>query len=64
MVAVVCGSRFVLDEEGVSSIEYALLCSLIAVFCLLAVKAVGTNTSDLYMAVCNAVAAATDQPPC
>jgi Flp pilus assembly pilin Flp len=48
----------------VSSIEYALLGALIAVVCVLAVTTVGSATRDLYMAVCNAVSKANNNPPC
>jgi pilus assembly protein Flp/PilA len=56
--------QLLVQEEGVTSIEYALLASLIAVVCGLAVMAVGTSARDLYTAVCNVVAAATGNPPC
>jgi pilus assembly protein Flp/PilA len=56
--------KLLLEEDGVSTIEYALLGSLIAVVCVLAVTAVGINTRDLYLAVCNGVAAAIGNPPC
>lgn len=56
--------QFLLEEEAVSLIEYALLASLIGVVCALAVMAVGTSTRDLYTSVCSAVAAATGNPPC
>lgn len=36
------------DESGVTSIEYALLASLIAIAIILAVQAVGTNLMALY----------------
>lgn len=52
------------SEEGVSSIEYALLGALIAVVCAAAVTTLGSATRDLYMAVCNAVAKANNNPPC
>jgi pilus assembly protein Flp/PilA len=35
------------DESGVTLLEYALLLSLIAVVCLLAIKLVGNNTSTM-----------------
>ncbi|MBV8147663.1 MAG: Flp family type IVb pilin [Candidatus Eremiobacteraeota bacterium] len=35
------------DETGVTLLEYALLMSLIAVVCILAIKLVGTNTSTM-----------------
>jgi Flp pilus assembly pilin Flp len=53
-----------LEEEGVSSMEYAFLACLIGVFCVIALTAVGTNTLALYMFVCNGVAVATGTPPC
>lgn len=56
--------RLSLEEEGVSSIEYALLASLIAVVCVGIITAVGLNTLNLYTVVCNGVAAATGNPPC
>lgn len=52
------------NQEGVSSIEYALLACLIAVSCVLMITAVGTQTETLYGVICNGVAAATGQPPC
>ena len=52
------------EQQGVSSIEYALLASLIAVVCALMITAVGTQTVTLYDVICNGVAAATGQPPC
>jgi pilus assembly protein Flp/PilA len=51
-------------EQGVSSIEYALLGALIAVVCALTVTAVGANTALLYTFVCNQVAAAIGGPAC
>ncbi len=35
------------DNDGATLIEYALLVSLIAVVCILSIKLVGTNTSNL-----------------
>jgi pilus assembly protein Flp/PilA len=40
--------RFVLDENGVSAIEYALLASLIAVVIIGAVTSVGTTLQGLF----------------
>lgn len=56
--------RLWLDEQGASSVEYALLASLIAVLCVVATSAVGTSTLGLYTVVCTGVAAATGNPPC
>jgi Flp pilus assembly pilin Flp len=57
-------SQVLQEEKGASSIEYALLTCLIAVFCVVMVTAVGTNALNLYMVVCNGVATATGNPPC
>jgi Flp pilus assembly pilin Flp len=57
-------SEFLKEERGVSSVEYALLASLIAVVCVAIVAAVGLNTLNLYTVVCNGVAAATGNPSC
>jgi len=57
-------SEFLKEEHGVSSVEYALLASLIAVVCAAIVAAVGLNTLNLYTVVCNGVAAATGNPSC
>jgi pilus assembly protein Flp/PilA len=48
-------SEFLLDEQAVTSIEYALLAALIAMVCVAAVKTTGTNLSALYTDVCNKV---------
>jgi Flp pilus assembly pilin Flp len=56
--------RLAHEQQGVSSIEYALLASLIAVICVLMITAVGTHTVTLYEVICNGVAVATGQPPC
>jgi len=38
----------VTDESGVTAIEYALIASLIAVFIIVAVQAVGTKVSTVF----------------
>ena len=40
--------EFVGDESGVTAIEYALIASLIAVFIITAVTAVGTKVSTVF----------------
>ena len=40
--------KFVADESGVTAIEYALIASLIAVFIITAVSAVGTQVSTVF----------------
>jgi Flp pilus assembly pilin Flp len=56
--------RLAHEQQGVSSVEYALLACLIAVFCVLMISAVGTQTVTLYEVICNGVAVAISQPPC
>jgi len=46
------------DEQGAALVEYALLLILIAVFCLLAVGFLGTQTADKFSKVGASVAAA------
>lgn len=43
------------SETAVSTIEYALLASLIAMVCVVTVFGMGGNLSTLYQTVCNAV---------
>ena len=52
------------DEGGVSSIEYALIGSLIAVVCVIVLIAVGGNLEALYMDVCRQVSTASSGDPC
>ncbi|MBM4283674.1 MAG: Flp family type IVb pilin [Deltaproteobacteria bacterium] len=40
--------RFLKDESGASMVEYGLLVALIAVVCIVAVTAVGTNLSTTF----------------
>lgn len=46
------------DDEGVTAIEYGLLAALIAVVCVGAISAAGTSLGALYTAWSNAVIAA------
>jgi pilus assembly protein Flp/PilA len=40
--------NFLNDESGVTAIEYALIASLIAVFIIVAVQAVGTQVNTVF----------------
>jgi pilus assembly protein Flp/PilA len=40
--------NFINDESGVTAIEYALIASLIAVFIIVAVQAVGTSINGVF----------------
>ncbi len=41
-------ARFNTDERGASLVEYALLVALIAVFCIAALRVLGTGVSDKF----------------
>ncbi len=43
--------RFRQDEEGAALVEYGLLVGLIAVVCIVAITAVGTNVKALFSAI-------------
>ncbi len=40
--------NFIREDEGVTMIEYGLLASLIAVACIVAITAVGTNLNTVF----------------
>lgn len=40
--------RFVKNDEAVTMVEYALMLSLIAIVCVVAVTAIGTNASTIF----------------
>jgi pilus assembly protein Flp/PilA len=47
--------RFLTNEDGVTSIEYALIASLIAVFIIAAVQLLGTRVSTVFTEVGNSL---------
>ena len=47
--------NFVVDNSGVTAIEYALIASLIAVFIIVAVQLVGTQVSTVFTEVGNSL---------
>ena len=55
--------RLAADETAVTSIEYALVASLIAAVCTAMVVAVGYNVGLLYLRVCNEVSTAISGAP-
>ena len=57
-------SRLCRDNSGASSMEWALLASLIAVVCVAVVTAVGLNTLNLYTVICNSIQSAIGGPAC
>lgn len=40
--------RFVREEDGVTMVEYGLIASLIAIVCIVAITAVGTNLNTVF----------------
>ncbi|MGH7555428.1 MAG: Flp family type IVb pilin [Longimicrobiales bacterium] len=48
-------ARFLKDESGVSSIEYAILASMIALVILAAVQATGTTLQAIFQSVVTAL---------
>jgi pilus assembly protein Flp/PilA len=50
--------QLLLDEDGVTFIEYSLIGALIAVVCVVAIGAAGTSVLGLFTAVCNEAAKA------
>jgi pilus assembly protein Flp/PilA len=47
--------KFIRNQDGVTAIEYALIASLIAVFIIAAVQAVGTQVSTVFTEVGNSL---------
>jgi pilus assembly protein Flp/PilA len=47
--------NFILEEDGVTAIEYGLIAALIAVVIIVAVTTTGTNLNKAFVAVCNAL---------
>jgi pilus assembly protein Flp/PilA len=47
--------NFIRNQDGVTAIEYALIVSLIAVFIVAAVQAVGTKVSTVFTEVGNSL---------
>jgi len=44
---------FRLDERGATAIEYALIASLISVFCIAVMQTVGTKASNTFNVIAN-----------
>jgi pilus assembly protein Flp/PilA len=53
--------RFSQDESGATMVEYGLMIALIAVVCIGAVRALGTNVQGSFNASSNAMGAMTQQ---
>jgi pilus assembly protein Flp/PilA len=60
-----CGrGRLVREEAGVTSIEYALIASLIAVACIAATISLGSGIGALFAKVCHQVGTVSGAPIC
>jgi pilus assembly protein Flp/PilA len=60
--SVVCG-RLLREQEGVSTLEYALLGALIAVTCVATLSILSGNVKALYTTICNSVSIAISGAP-
>ena len=49
--------HFLVDENGPTSVEYAVMLALIVMVCIATIAQVGQNTADSYVPVRNALAA-------
>jgi len=47
--------RFLKNEDGPTSVEYAIMMALIIVVCMVAIGTLGTNASNTYTYVSNKV---------
>ena len=47
--------HFVKNDEAATMVEYALMLSLIAVVCIIAVTAVGTNANGIFNSIAGAL---------
>jgi len=50
-------NRFRRDDEGAALVEYGMLVGLIAVICVVAVTALGTEVSTAFQTIANALSA-------
>ena len=51
--------NFFKDEEGATMVEYALMLALIAIVCIVAVTAIGTNANSTFNTAANKLSGAT-----
>ena len=56
-------AQFLREQQGVTSLEYALLGVLIAVTCVATLSVLGGNVAALYTNICNAVSTAISGAP-
>jgi pilus assembly protein Flp/PilA len=47
--------RFLVSEDGPTAVEYAVMLALIIIVCLVAIQALGTNTSTTFTNIGNSL---------
>lgn len=47
--------RFLISEDGPTAVEYAVMLALIVIVCLVAIQALGTNTSTTFTNIGNSL---------
>ena len=50
--------HFVKDDEAATMVEYALMVALVAVFCVVAVTALGTSVRTVFTSIATSISAA------
>jgi pilus assembly protein Flp/PilA len=55
--------RFLREDEGVTMVEYGLIAALIAVVCIVAITAIGTNLNSVFTFISGKLAAAVPAAP-
>jgi pilus assembly protein Flp/PilA len=48
--------RLLVEEDGPTAVEYAVMLALVILVCLTAVKAIGTNTKTIFNNMANSLA--------
>lgn len=48
--------QFIIDEDGPTAVEYAVMLALIIVLCIVVIRQVGTTTSQTFSTIDSAVA--------
>jgi pilus assembly protein Flp/PilA len=55
--------RFLMEEDGVTAIEYGLIAGLVAVVIIVALTTVGSGLNSIFGTVSNELETAADQAP-
>ena len=49
--------RFLMDQDGPTAVEYAVMLALIVIVCLSAIRTLGTNSKTTFTNVANSIGA-------